>query len=560
MDAQGWQPGVLNLGLAYLASSLREAGHTVAVFDLNNRPRPAEAVAAEACAFAPDYIGFSVKSATLASAVLLHRCLQEACPSATFLYGGPHVTLAAESLLDEVPGAYLFRGEAEYALPAFVTRHHAGERILGDLPGLLYRDAEGQVQGSPPQAISDLDALPWPDFSVFDVSDAPFDYPLLTSRGCPYHCTYCSVPLISGSRWRPRSAESVLDELEHVVGTLKKTSVVIVDDNFTLHRGRVEALCRGILERGIRFTWSCANGIRADRLWPEVARAMVEAGCREVAFGMESWDEDVFAALSKGESRQDVRRGIETAQAAGLKVTGFFMIGLPGATYRKDLRTLAFARRLKLDNYYFGLTVPYPGTELWRWAQAHARFLIPWQNTYHISEVFREGPDRVKLEPVFETADYPAEQRRRLFQLVQQTKAGRPERSLRKLERRMSIPPGTPLVVLRSSARVAFLEWAAGFLPGAPKVLLHQGSVLGEEALPGPLREVFEVHGLGGEGVLDPEVLPEGLRQRLQGAVVLFDAASGTLERYGNVLALAQRLAPRHLVALLGDSFQELLS
>ena len=126
IDSLGWQDGLFNLGLAYLTSSLKTAGHEVAVLDLNNRFQTPEQIAEVIGDQAPDYVGLSVKSATFASAVELHKLLASRFPHITFIYGGPHVSLATPTILDEAPEAVFIRGDAEYTLRDFVTRHAHG--------------------------------------------------------------------------------------------------------------------------------------------------------------------------------------------------------------------------------------------------------------------------------------------------------------------------------------------------------------------------------------------------------------------------------------------------
>jgi radical SAM superfamily enzyme YgiQ (UPF0313 family) len=556
IDSLGWQDGLFNLGLAYLAAGLKAAGHEAEVIDLNNRFRTPSQIAAAIRGRNPQYIGFSVKSATFANAVELHKTLLNVCPEVTYIYGGPHITLLGESILDETPPAFFFRGEAEFSLAEFVTRHCKGQTDFGDIPGIVYRNARGQVHVSEIRFHCNLDDLPLPDFSVFDTFESFKTYPLLTSRGCPYRCTYCSVPAISGRKWTARSVESVMLELDHAVNVLKMNSAVVVDDNFTLNRGRAESICRAIIERGYRFTWSCGNGIRADRIWPELARLMFEAGCREVAFGIESWDPEILAGLSKGEERHEIQRGIEIVRAAGMKVTGFFMIGLPGSTYRKDLRSLAVAKRLQLNNYYFGLTVPYPGTALWQWAQKNARFLIPWQNSYHISEVFRDGLERIKLDPVFDTPEYPAEQRKKMFQIAQNAKTRSASRSLRKIQRSLRSAPGRPIVVMRSSRRDSVFALLRDICPANPHMILWKsnGDFL-TNMNPG-VRKAYQVIQVPGQGFFSSEDGTEQLKHALAaGCVVAFDVPGGLLEKYQNVLEFARSLQPSQILALVGDEF-----
>ncbi len=501
-----------------------------------------------------DYVGLSVKSATFATAVELFQVLRERHPHLTFIFGGPHITLSPPAILDEVPGAYCIKGDAEYTLRDFVTRHAEGGRDFTDIPGVMYRDEEGiHASDSRTHTRQELDTLPLPDFSGFDSRESLTLYPLLTSRGCPYKCTYCSVPAISGSKWVYRSAESIITELDHVRNELGLDRFVVVDDNFTLHKRRTESVCQAIIDRGYGFMWSCGNGIRADRIWPDTAALMYEAGCREVAFGIESLDPDVFAGLVKGEEIAHIRHGIAVVQGAGIKVTGFFMIGLPDSTYRKDLRTLAAARRIGLDNYFFGLTVPYPATALWDWAQQHGRFLVPWQNSYHISEVFRDGLERVKIDPVFDTPEYPADERRQMFAIAQASKTRIRARSLRAVERALTSAPGRPVVVLRSSRRTTVFEICANLAPASPHVLVWKGSPAFLAQLGERVRGAYDIVQVPGDGFLAvaDAAMPE--LARLKDAVVILDLPGGGTASYQNVVDFARALQPSRLVAFHGS-------
>ena len=555
IDSLGWQDGLFNLGLAYLSSSLKLGGHKVRVLDLNNRFRKPEEIVDVIGEHAPDYVGFSVKSATFANAVELHKKLVERYPHITFVYGGPHITLSKTGIMDETPPAYFIRGDAEFTARDFVTRHSNGETDFSDVPGMMYRDGNGSDVAVDVQFHTDINDIPLPDFTTFDSFPEFKTYPLLTSRGCPYKCTYCSVPAISGKRWVYRSAPSIMKELDHVVNFLKMDNVVIVDDNFTLHKKRAESVCQAIIDSGFDFKWSCGNGIRADRIWPDLAELMYRAGCVEVAFGIESLVTEVFDLLKKGEEVDHIRHGIEVVQNAGLNVTGFFMIGLPGSTYRKDLKTLALARRLNLNNYYFGLTVPYPGTEMWDWAQENARFLVPWQNSYHISEVFRDGLERLKLEPVFDTPEYPAEQRQQMFRMVLASKKKAQDRSLRLIQSSLRAESGRPIVVMRTSRRDNLFQMFKDEKTSNPHVILHKGSDAFVETLDQDVREAYQITQVPGDGFFSKDDAAS-VREDLKDAVVVFDVPSGNLSRYQNLVSFARALEPRQIVALVGDEFE----
>ena len=223
----------------------------------------------------------------------------------------------------------------------------------------------------------------------------------------------CNVPTVIGRKFRTRSGENILEELRYAQEKYGSKEFKVLDDNFTLQMDRAKDICRLFIEEKLDMKWTCPNGIRADRLDEELCSLMKQAGCYSMSIGVESGDPDVFDKIKKGEKLADVEKGIRLAQAAGIKVHGFFIIGLVGSTYEADKRSMGFAKRLGITASW-GILVPYPGTEVWEQVKkdSNSRILRDWKEGFHIG---------ARPKPVFDTAEYTADERVRAYYYANMT-------------------------------------------------------------------------------------------------------------------------------------------
>lgn len=408
INPSGWQKESTNLGLAYLSSSLKEAGYPTTILDINRYQLSDSSLIHKVVDYSPRVIGISVKTATANSGGNIANILSTACPDVIYIAGGPHVTLCAESYMNDFPVFdYAVMGEGEKHLVELIDKlsnNNAVERTNG----LAYR-TDGRIQINRWCPPDNLDDLPLPDFDSIEGFDwQNFRYPILTSRGCPFRCIYCCVNKLTGSRkWRSRSAKNVVDELEHIAQTKGIKAFEVVDDNFTLSIKRAKEICTEIIDRKLNLSWYCHNGIRADRLDKELGILMKQAGCTSVAIGIESGNPETFNSIKKGEKLSDVIKAVKLAQEVGIKVVGYFIIGLPGDTLDKCIETVRFQRSLKLVHYIYGMLIPYPKTEVWDMVNTRGKFLCEITSTQHFSN---------EIVPIsFEMPDFPKQDMVRAF-------------------------------------------------------------------------------------------------------------------------------------------------
>jgi len=381
VDPKGMHFG-LNTGIGYIVSYLKKVSgiDDVKVFDFNNNSKDIDARIEEIRKY--DAIGFSIKSFTRDSA--LEIAYKVKTDSNILFTGGPHITLDGVNFLKEhkIFDAG-FMGEGEYSVSNYLKAVKS-KSSPDTVKGLIYRNGEDVIVNGPGERIHELDSIPFPDYGSFDsVADGKiYNYPLVTSRGCPYLCIYCCVKGVMGKKWIARSVENVMQELEEARRVYGINCFNIQDDNFSLDMKRAKLFCDDMARQNIAMSWSCPNGIRADKVDDELMSKMRKAGCFGVAMGIESGVEKEFNSIKKGEDLSDIIKAVNLANKHGMQVFGNFIIGLPHSTLSSIRESVRFAKKLKLESCIFNLFVPFPGTEVWDWVQANGRMLMDWKDGF----------------------------------------------------------------------------------------------------------------------------------------------------------------------------------
>ncbi len=356
------------LGLGYLAAVLEHDGHTVSLRDFGLQPgATAEQAAREIMSDMPDLVGISVMSHSNSAAISLARAIKRIGREVPIVVGGPHPTIFPLETLAEPAIDYVARGEGEQTLSELVTALERGGGFE-TISGLCFKKDGEALQNDARPFIDPLDFLPVPARSLMNVSGYPLklqDEPMttmLTSRGCPYGCTYCYKGLF-GHKYREHSAEYVLDEIATIVREQGIRNIYFVDDLFILNLGRLNKIIQGIRERALDIRWQCLA--RVDRALEPMFSEMKSAGCDAVHFGIETGNEQMLKRIRKRITLEQVRNAVTWAHQAGIRTRGYFMIGLPGDTEDTIMQTFEFAYSLPLDNAMFSIATPFPGSQLW---------------------------------------------------------------------------------------------------------------------------------------------------------------------------------------------------
>jgi len=398
IDLPGWDKVILNVGIAYMASSLMEKGHYVKVIDLNLNTKDVEKRLSETREY--DIVGISIKSFAIRSALEVAKMVE----NENLIWGGPHITLDGYNFLsrDEVPGIGGAVAEAEGTIVE-IAEAFENNKGLQDIKGVIYRDEDGIVVNPARKFVPDLDSLSYPNYEVFDSLNGTIEnYPLLTSRGCPYSCIFCCAGLLSGKKWRAREPFNVLRELEFAKSKYNSRRFRVLDDNFTLDTNRAKEICRLLIEHKLNMEFSCPNGIRADYLDDELAGLMKEAGCTLVGLGIESAVPEVFAAIKKGESLDAITSAISILKKHKITVSGYFIIGLPADNLERVKSGVKLAKKMGLSSTVWAHLSPYPKTGVWEWLNQNGRMLCDWEDAPH-------DPSHANI--VFETDDFSQKER-----------------------------------------------------------------------------------------------------------------------------------------------------
>jgi len=338
-------------GLLSLGAEAARAGHQVKVYNLSafSWRRVEEVVQA----LAADVYGMSCWTANRRGVDLLARCIRHFHPQAHVVVGGPHATPLAREVLQHYTAVdTVATGESEDTFLELLDRLGRGAPVTG-IAGTWYRDGAEIKQGPERPSIAELDRLASPHeyFATHIV---------MTSRGCPWQCTFCGAETTWGRGFRGRSVPRVLDDLESALGQLPVKMLQIKDDTFTANKRRALEICNGIRERGLNFSWSCDT--RVDVLTDELLRAMRLAGCRRLSLGVESGSASVLSKINKKITVEQILRSTALAKSYGIQVRYYMMLGNRGETLETFHETLQFLERARPHQYIFSCLSIYPGT------------------------------------------------------------------------------------------------------------------------------------------------------------------------------------------------------
>ena len=364
------------IGIMSLSAVLKRAGHECFMFDQANPETPNEVILEEIRRKKPDLVGLSFLSTTsYPYAKILARQIRAADANVKIAFGGVFATLNAQLVKLQVPEVdFVCRGDGEQLILDLLERLNDPATVAG----VTWQEKNGKLRHNPNRPLDrNLDQWPFPDRESLPldfVESMPLDVPAVlskerfttmqTSRGCPWPCVFCDIPIFNEGKWRARSPGHVVEEFKHLQ-KLGYGSVCFVDDHFLLQPKRIEAICKGINEAGVTIQWGCEGRVdsTAQHLFPVMARAH----CRTLMFGIESGSQRMLDRLKKEQTLEQIENAVTNAKKAGIEIVhGFFVVGLPDET-EEDLRqTFSFASRIRVDSFGFNRLCVYRGTPLWR--------------------------------------------------------------------------------------------------------------------------------------------------------------------------------------------------
>lgn len=396
------------LGIMSIASFLEERGLDVEILDCHARPAPLEETLSLILAKSPDVVGFSCTTSSFLDGYQLAERLKELAPEIRIVFGGAHACSVGVGLLDSFPAIdFLVIGEGERTFYELMTAGFSGVEAI---PGVGFRRDGTGVLSSVRENIADLDSLPFPAYRRLPgfprrYNLALFSYPtapntsIISSRGCPYHCSYCDRSVFNRG-FRFNSAAYMHEHLAYLNRDFGIRHVFFYDDLFTFDRARVEEFCRLLSTSKLPVTYNCVA--RLEHVDRELVDLLKSSGCWQVNFGIESGDPEVLKKHRKFLELDDVHKKLLMVKNAGMRVKGLFMVGLPGEDEQAIRRTIDYALSLPLDEINVTKFTPFPGAPIYRNIREQGEFHEDWPAMNCMNFVFiPHGMTMERLEELY---------------------------------------------------------------------------------------------------------------------------------------------------------------
>jgi len=350
------------LGLSWISAVLKRAGFTARGYDLQVEGMDLEKLGKRIKQVQPKIVGVQFHGqVSFNHSMDVVKYVRKNFPGVPIVTGGQQATFRPMPILEEGGVGFLVQGEGEFVMLELV-KHLLGlpdAKPLDAIPSLMYRRNGAIIANARAPRIEDLDSIPLPDRDAFDWQKYP-QWVIMTSRGCPFRCAFCSSTSFWGNTVRFRSAENVLAEMQQLVEKYEVTSFLILDDTFTLNKPRLEKICQGIIDRKLPITWGC--GTRTDQIDEKALGWLKAAGCVEISFGLETANPASLELIKKDVSVEQQRQGILLTKQAGLQARVSVMIGLPHESRAEIKNTLDFLIETEPNEIQIYPIMPYDGT------------------------------------------------------------------------------------------------------------------------------------------------------------------------------------------------------
>jgi anaerobic magnesium-protoporphyrin IX monomethyl ester cyclase len=411
-------PPFTPLGIGYLAAVLEKNQFEVDVIDCQVLKFSYEEFKSEISKRQPNLVGITSTTLTYKSALHIAKTAKEVCPNCLTVLGGCHATFWDDKALQDSPYLdIIVRKEGENTLLELVRRLETGKSLHGVLGTTCRQD--GTIVKNPERPyIENLDDLPFPAHHLWPIERlrkyGKVIFPLITSRGCVYWCDFCTAVRMFGRKYRMRSPENVVDELEFLHNTYGEDQFSFYDDAFTVSQPRTEEICEEIRNRKMKIKWDC--GTRVDMVTKELLVKMKEAGCIAVWLGVESGSQRVLDSMGKGFSIAQTMRAFKWAKEVGLMTIASVIFGFPGETKESAMETIKLVERISPSDVGFYIATPYPGTPMYdfvkekgwlritdfdKYDTASPIFEIPTLSMQELREIREQAFQRFYLRPTY---------------------------------------------------------------------------------------------------------------------------------------------------------------
>lgn len=384
----------LDQGLAYLAAAVKKRGHTAYLLDWSMPPGPNQYIA-----FLkknkPDLVAMKVFTKDVLAANKTIELIKSVDNRIKVIVGGPHPSVVpAEELMEDFTGIdFAFRGEADEGLPQLLDQMVTSESPtdMSSVPGMVWRDEKGHIRDNPKTFTKDIDNISLLPYDIIDPAKYPFSkkpgrkrkgslIPFLTSRGCPWNCTFCCVEFINGRSVRFRSLGNMQSEISLLYNKYKIQHLMITDNGFGTNIQFVEDFCRMLIREKFDVSWDCVLVSVEDFLDSALAKLMKQAGCENIHIGIETGSPRIREIIRKAGTVEQIRQFVSIFQQQGINISGYFMFGLPTETRDDIQKSIDLGLALSLKVISFDICFPLPGTEVYRYVkQKYGLTSIDWK-------------------------------------------------------------------------------------------------------------------------------------------------------------------------------------
>ena len=377
----------LPLGISYLTAVLEEKGYNVDVVDCQTTHPTQQELEDKFRSLNCDIIGVTSATLTYNPALNILKAAKTALPKSVTMIGGPHVTVMDQQTFQESNNVdIVVRSEGEQTMLELAALISSGNNYdFSQVLGITYKQNDKVLRNNDRPFIQNIDLLPHPAHKHFDVSKYRIlnktYLPIITSRGCPFQCTFCAGYKMCGRGFRGRSPIKVVDELEWLRDDFGGGAFAFYDDTFTFDVNRAIAICDEIKKRKFNLPWDCRT--RVDKVSPNLLSKLHSAGCQLVHFGVESGNQEILNLMRKGTTVEQNAQAIKWAKEAGISVAISLVIGYPTETPEQLQQTIDFIYKIKPDYVYMCEAVPYPGTELYDFTKSLGLELAKDWSLYH---------------------------------------------------------------------------------------------------------------------------------------------------------------------------------
>ena len=394
----------VHLGFAYLAAYARQEHADLEFQVLDTRIASAKETR-KFFSESFDLIGITVYSPVYYEVVEIFNHCRKTHGETPICLGGPYVTTIQEEIFKHTPADFAVLGEGEITFSELLF-HLKGMRKLNEINGLMYRDGKGNVvRNKAREKIGDLNKLPLPAYDIMPMDKYPL-HRIVSSRGCPYACSWCNSSSIWDQTYRMADPTHMVNEIEFLIKNYGNKIFVFGDNSFNIDLKRVDEFCDLLLKKKIKILWSVS--LRADILTQEIANKMKKAGCYNVAIGIESANNKILQKMGKGATIEKVSEGIRMLKKAGIEIMSQYVIGSPGDTLETVKETIAFAKQSGCDYTNFYTVLPFKGTPQWNYVTNHGELLCDEIHDFHT----------VNPRIVFTTPEFSYEDRLQAIKLV----------------------------------------------------------------------------------------------------------------------------------------------